>query len=141
MNCVRSEILKQIFGFDTVKEAWSLSRSKGRIIQLKQNLLKMRKGNQNISYYILKFKELVYQLHYTLYGLTKYEKIIYLVFGFERDFEFIASMISSKMQSKKITLNDAIFFMLNHESWLETWSEFKENSLTSINDLQKIQYH
>lgn len=126
MNHVSSDILKQISSFDTVKEAWfSLekkfsSRSKGRIIQLRQELLKMRKGNHNVTNYILKFKELVDQMQSARYALAEDDKILYLVSGLDRDFESIVSTISSKMQSERVTLDDTVSLMLSHKSWLES---------------------
>lgn len=126
MNHVSSDILKQISSFDTVKEAWFLlekkisSRSKGRIIQLRQELLKMRKGNHNVTNYILKFKELVDQMQSARYALAEDDKILYLVSGLDRDFESIVSTISSKMQSERVTLDDTVSLMLSHKSWLES---------------------
>lgn len=91
-----------------MKEAWfSLenffsSRSKWRIIQLRQDLLKITEGNYNVTHYILNFKELENQLQSIRYALTENDKILYLVYGLEKVFESIISIISSKMQSEKV---------------------------------------
>lgn len=107
--------LKQISGFTTIKSAWIelekwfSSRSKGRILQLRQELLKSCKGSQSVTEFVVKLKS-------AGYGLTEEDKVLYLIAGLERDFEYVVSAMTAKLQSEIVTLADAISLMLSHES-------------------------
>lgn len=75
INYINQKLLRHIFGLKTVKETWCalkqyfLSISKSRIIQLRQDLIKMKKWGLSVNNYILELKELSDQLESTRYTL------------------------------------------------------------------------
>lgn len=86
-------MLKYISGFDTIKQAWIdldhffLSNSKFRIIHLIQELIKSKKGSLSVNNYVLKLRELAYQLESSSYALVEEDKVLYLILGLNRDYE------------------------------------------------------
>lgn len=72
------DMFKQIFGFDTSKDAWFTleksysSKSKAKVVHIKEELQNLKKNNPSIFDYVLKIKLLVMNL--TQLGLVYQRK-------------------------------------------------------------------
>lgn len=105
-----SSVLRQIFGFSTIWEAWNelyqyfFSKSKSIIIQLRKELMNVKNFGMCISDYTLKLKELIDQLEYDDYAITEEDTIMYLIAGLDRKYESVVLTLLACMQNELISL-------------------------------------
>lgn len=68
MNCMNNELIKQVVGFQTSREAWCMleknfsSKSQAQMIQLKEEFQNFKKQDLKVNDYVLKIKVLYYKL-------------------------------------------------------------------------------
>lgn len=107
MYSMINEMLKQISEFATFRNAWIklkkayASKSRAKVIQIKEELQNLRKTNLNISDYLLKHKLLYDELQSVGYGLFKDEKLMAILVGLDEFYDNIFSIVTMRMISKK----------------------------------------
>lgn len=89
---MRDDILKHMSGFHSSCEAWLIleknfaSKSRPRVIQIKKELQKFKKGNLSIVDYILKVKTLLDELTIIGCGVSDGEKFMYVLSSLDENF-------------------------------------------------------
>lgn len=84
MNCMNNELIKQVVGFQTSREAWCMlekhfsSKSQPQMIQLKEEFQNFKKQDLKVNDYVLKIKELYYKLEGVDFIVTNEEKLMYI---------------------------------------------------------------
>lgn len=102
---VHSEIFAQITRVKTSAEAWSqlqelhASSSGSRILQLRQQLQNIKKGDSAIDVYLSKVTKLVDNLITAGVEISTSEIIIYILEGIDTDYESIIAVISSQLET------------------------------------------
>lgn len=121
MSYMTDEMLKRISGFDSSREAWTkleksfTSKSRARVIQVKEELHGVKKGNQSIINYVLKIKF----LQSAGYGVSIEEKLMSVLSRLDESYENVFSTFTERMMTEEVTIADAIAFLHNHECRLE----------------------
>lgn len=108
MSSMTREILKQIFGFDTSKDAWMkleksyASKSRAKDFQIKEEFQNLNKINLNISN----------ELQYTRYGLFEDEKLMVVLGGLDESYDSVFLTIIERMIFEFFSIDDAKALLL-----------------------------
>lgn len=133
------EVLKQVSGFDTSREAWIKlekkisSKSRAKIIQMKGELQNLKKDSISVSDYVLKIKSLRDEHESAGCSILEEEKLMYVLVGLDDQFDSVSSIVIENMLGEGVTINDVKAFFLSHESQLESKRVANVSPLPSIN--------
>lgn len=113
MSCMKDDILKQVVRFNTTREAWLIvekklaTRSRARVILMKEELHNLNKGNLTIGEYVLKVKLLTDELLVTNCLVNEEKKLMYILSGLDEAYAYVFSIITKTILAEKVTIDDA----------------------------------